>query len=84
MCKAWNLPSEKPKPATLATIEQLKAENRPERWERVHKIHLDIRSRQNKVAPLTPLVAKNSYRAQFQFVEIAAMERQSREKAAGI
>jgi hypothetical protein len=66
----------------LATIEQLKAESRPERWERVHQIHLDIRSRQNKVAPLTPLVAKNGYRAQFQFVEIAAMERQSREKAA--
>ncbi|MFN0175201.1 MAG: hypothetical protein ACKVU0_11180 [Saprospiraceae bacterium] len=66
----------------LATIEHLKAESHPERWERVHQIHLDIRSRQNKVAPLTPLVAKNGYRAQFQFVEIAAMERQSREGAA--
>ncbi len=67
----------------LATIEHLKAESRPELWERIHNIHLDIRSRQNKVAPLTPLVAKNGYRAQFQFVEIASMERQSREKAAG-
>lgn len=66
----------------LATVEQLKKEDRPELWERIHNIHLDIRDRQNKVAPLTPLVAKNGYRAQFQFVEIAAMERQSREKAA--
>ncbi|MFN0215776.1 MAG: hypothetical protein ACKVT2_16075 [Saprospiraceae bacterium] len=66
----------------LATIEQLRAESRPELWDRVHSIHLDIRSRQNKIAPLTPLTAKNGYRAKFQFVEIAAMERQSREKAA--
>jgi hypothetical protein len=66
----------------LATIQQLKAEGRPELWERIHQINLDIKARQNKVAPLTPLVAKNGHRAQFQFVEIAAMERESREKAA--
>jgi len=66
----------------LARIEQLKAENRPELWERIHDIHLGIRSRQNKVTPLTPLVAKNGYRAQFQFLDIVSMERQSREKAA--
>lgn len=66
----------------LNTVTSLAAENRPELWERIHDIHLAIRTRQNKVAPLTPLIAKNGYRAQFQFVEIAAMERQSREKAA--
>ena len=66
----------------LGTAERLIAENRPELWDRIHDIHLDIRNRQNKVAPLTPLVAKNGYRAQFQFVDIAVMERQSREKAA--
>ena len=66
----------------LATVEQLKQEKRPEVWERIHNLHLDIRNRQNKVAPLTPLVAKNGYRAQFQFVDIGAMERESREKAA--
>ncbi|MDO8365822.1 MAG: hypothetical protein Q7T20_03415 [Saprospiraceae bacterium] len=66
----------------LATIEQLKVENRPELWERIHNIHVDIRNRQHKIAPLTPLVAKNGYRAQFQMVEIGPMERQSREKAA--
>ena len=66
----------------LAAIEQLKAENRPELWERIHQIHLDIRTRQNKVMPLTPLVSKNGYRAQILFEDIATMERQSREKAA--
>lgn len=66
----------------LATAERLAAEGRPELWERIHNIHLDIRARQNKIAPLTPLVAKNGHRAQFQFVDIASMERQSREKAA--
>ena len=66
----------------LGTIEQLKAESRPELWDRINSIHRDIRDRQNKVAPLTPLIAKNGYRAQIQFVDIASMERQSREKAA--
>jgi hypothetical protein len=66
----------------LGTAERLAAEGRPELWERINDLHRDIRARQNKVAPLTPLVAKNGYRAQFEFVDIAAMERQSREKAA--
>jgi hypothetical protein len=66
----------------LGTAERLAAEGRPELWERINDLHRDIRARQNKVAPLTPLVAKNGYRAQFDFVDIAAMERQSREKAA--
>lgn len=66
----------------LATAENLARAKRPELWERIHDLHLAIRARQNKVAPLTPLTAKNGYRAQFEFVDIASMERQSREKAA--
>jgi len=66
----------------LATAERLAGDGRPELWERIHNIHLDIRARQNKIAPLTPLVAKNGHRAQFQFVDITTMERQSRGKAA--
>lgn len=65
-----------------ATVERLLAEDRPEHWERINQIHRDMRARQNKVAPLTPLVAKNGYRAQFDFVDIATMERVSRERAA--
>lgn len=66
----------------LATAERLAADGRAENWERIHEIHLAIRTRQNKIAPLTPLVAKNGYRAQFQFVDIASMERESRQNAA--
>ncbi len=66
----------------LATVEHLKSENRAELWEEIHEVHRGIRSRQNKIIPLTPLVAKNGYRAQFQFVDINKMEQESREKAA--
>jgi hypothetical protein len=66
----------------LATINNLKAEGRPENWERIHALHLDIRSRQNKVLPLVPLQAKKGYKAQFEFVDIGRMEMDSRAKAA--
>lgn len=66
----------------LATVQQLKAGGRPEHWPRIHNLHLNIRTRQNKIAPLMPLTAKNGHRAKFQFAEIAAMERESREKSA--
>ncbi|MBN8678177.1 MAG: hypothetical protein J0M29_08125 [Chitinophagales bacterium] len=80
--KGLELAFRKAQARDLNTVEQLKAENRPELWDRIHDIHLKIRDRQNKVSPLTPLVAKNGYRAQFQMVDIASMERDSREKAA--
>jgi len=66
----------------LATISALKAESRPELWERIHDIHLDIRARQNKVNPLLPLVSKNGYKARFEFVDIGRLEIESRGKAA--
>lgn len=66
----------------LATINQLLAENRPEYWERIHNLHLDIRTRQNKVLPLVPLQSKKGYKAQFSFVDIGRMEADSRQKAA--
>lgn len=80
--KGLELAFRKAQARDLNTVEQLKAENRAELWERIHDIHLRIRERQNKVAPLTPLVAKSGYRAQIQFVDIASMERESRERAA--
>jgi hypothetical protein len=58
------------------------AENRPDNWECINDIHLDIRDRQNKVTPLLPLVSSKGYKARFDFVEIGPMERDSREKAA--
>ena len=66
----------------LAAISHLMAENRPELWERVHNLHLDIRERQNKVLPLVPLSSKKGYKAHFDFVEIGRLESDSRAKAA--
>lgn len=66
----------------LALVNQLIAENRPQNWERIHDIHLLIRSRQDKVRPLIPLKAKNGYTAHFDLVEIGRMESESRAKAA--
>lgn len=66
----------------LATTERLAASGRPENWERINAIHRNMAARQRKVSPLTPLVSKDGYRARFEFVDIATLERESREKAA--
>ncbi|MCC6461010.1 MAG: hypothetical protein IT260_11100 [Saprospiraceae bacterium] len=66
----------------LLIANHLADENRPENWEKVNKIHRQIRERQNKVAPLMPLVSKDGYRAKFEFVSIEKLESESRQKAA--
>jgi len=66
----------------LATIDHLANENRPENWERINAVHRDIRRRQNKVIPLTPLSANDGYQARFEFLDIAKLESESRNKAA--
>lgn len=66
----------------LHTARNLAAIDRPENWERINKLHRQIGQRQNRVAPLLPLVSKDGYRAKFEFVDIARMEADSREKAA--
>jgi hypothetical protein len=66
----------------LATIERLFADDRPENWERINAIHRNMAERQRKISPLTPLVSKDGYRAQFNFMDVATLERDSRAKAA--
>ncbi len=66
----------------LKAAHQLVAGGRPEDWERINQIHRRIALRQNRIAPLLPLVSKNGYRARFEFVDIARMESESRERAA--
>ncbi len=82
LVKALELAFQKAQSRDLAAAERLEADGRPELWARINDIHLNIQARQNKIIPLTPLIAKNGYRAQFKFVDIASMERKSREKAA--
>lgn len=66
----------------FAQVNRLIAENRPENWERINGIHKHIEARQNKVSPLLPLRDEKGYTAHFEMTDIAAMERESRSKAA--
>lgn len=66
----------------LATVEHLAADGRPENWERINAIHRNMAARQRKISPLTPLVSKDGYRARFDFLDVASLERDSRAKAA--
>ncbi len=62
--------------------ERLDAANHPENWERVHSIHRKIAARQERIRALLPLRAETGYKAEFMFVRIEDLERESREKAA--
>jgi hypothetical protein len=66
----------------LRLIDNLLDEDRPENWEKINAIHRQIKARQQKISPLTPLVSKDGYRAKFNFIDIEKLERESREKAA--
>jgi len=66
----------------LRLIDNFIDEDRPENWEKINRLHRQIQARQKKIAPLTPLVSKDGYRATFNFVDIEKQERESREKAA--
>ncbi len=68
--------------ADMDKIASLKAEGRPSNWVKINKIHNYIKERQELIAPHLPLVAKDGYKAEFRFVKINALERESRENAA--
>ena len=73
---------EKANTRDLNTIDNLVAENNPRHWERINTLYKDVQYRQSKIYPLLPLVAKNGYEAKFNFADVAALERESRQKAA--
>ncbi len=66
----------------LRSIDALLYEDREENWEKINAIHRQIRERQQKIAPLTPLRSKSGYQAKFAFLDIQKMEIDSRNKAA--
>ncbi len=66
----------------MRLADNLAASGRSEEWERVNRLHRQIEQRQNRIQPLLPLVSKDGYRARFEFVDIAQMEKESRERAA--
>lgn len=82
LVKGLELAFRKAQARDLNTANHLAAEGRPENWERINSIHRQISLRQNKIAPLIPLVSKDGYRANFEFVNIGQLETESRQKAA--
>lgn len=66
----------------MQALEQLKADRRADKWVRINAVHQKIADRQRRVEPFLPLVADNGYQANFNFVRVAALERESRRKAA--
>lgn len=66
----------------LSVADRLKRQGRPENWARIHEHYLNIRRRQEVVAPLLPLVSKEGIKADFRFVKVDELEMESREKAA--
>lgn len=66
----------------LEEAHRMEREDRPEYYDRINALYRQIRSRQQLVRPLLPLVAKDGYRARIEFVNVENAERGSREKAA--
>lgn len=67
----------------MRLAERLKREGRPENWAEINDAYRRIRSRQERIAPLLPLISKEGIRANFQFVKVDELEYESRQKAAG-
>ncbi len=63
-------------------IARLKAEGRPSNWVEINRIHNEIKDRQDLISPYLPLYSKDGYKANFQFVKILPLERESRKMAA--
>ena len=66
----------------MAQAEWLKREKRPENWEKINKIYRGIRERQERIEPLLPLIDEYGIKADFKFVRVDGLERESKEKAA--
>ena len=68
----------------LALATNLASQNRDENWEKVNRLHRQIRNRQQRVSPLLPLTASNGYRAKIELLDITRLENESCEKAAEV
>lgn len=66
----------------MSMAENLKREGQPENWEKINAIYKRIKYRQDKIMPLLPLIDKEGIKANFRFVKVEGLERESRENAA--
>lgn len=66
----------------MAYADELKKEGRPENWQKINDIYKKIKRRQDRIKPLLPLIDKDGIKAEFRFVKVEGLERESKEKAA--
>lgn len=66
----------------MAYADELEKEGRPENWQKINDIYKKIKRRQDKIKPLLPLIDKDGIKAEFRFVKVEGLERESKEKAA--
>ncbi|MBK8567038.1 MAG: hypothetical protein IPN76_27845 [Saprospiraceae bacterium] len=62
----------------LRKIEEMKALNTAEAWERIHAINLRIEKRQDRVEPLLPIVTEDGYRPDLRLLPVDEMLAESR------
>ena len=67
--------------ADLRKADRLKAEGRPENWERIYDLYANIRRRQETIEPLLPLVDEDGVQAEFRFVRTDELEMEAKDKA---
>lgn len=66
----------------LAQADRLKSSGEEADWGRINDLYRRIKQRQEFIAPLLPLIDKEGVKANFRFVKVDGMERESRERAA--
>lgn len=66
----------------LDKVKFLTDENRPENHDRIFDIYTDVKYRQEALLPLLPLVGKDGYRAEFKFIKIDGLIKETSERAA--
>ena len=66
----------------MRLAERLRRQGEPENWVQINDIYRRVRNRQERVAPLLPLISKEGIKANFQFVKVDELEYESRQKAA--
>lgn len=66
----------------LDKVKFLSDENRPENYDYILDIYADIKNRQNALLPLLPLVGKDGYRAEFKFIKIDGLIKETSKQAA--
>lgn len=66
----------------MQLAERLKADGDKANWEKINDLYRRISRRQEAIQPLLPLIDKEGIKANFQFVRVEGLERESRENAA--